>query len=431
MHHFDLSLALIGFLVIALGIGSKKLERLPVPLPLLAVLFGIVIGPAGLGLIDIAEIGDRRAVVEAATRVALAIGLIGVALRVPKEYPRQRWREMVVLTGLGMPLMWLLSTGILHLLLGMPLLVAALLGAIITPTDPIAASPVVTGPLADENLPESVRDAISFDSGANDGLTYLFVFLPLLVLTLPGGAVAREYLLHTMLWQVVFATVVGYGIGWVAGRLLEAAERRDLIEEDWRLVYAAGLSLLTAGLGRVMGSDELVLVFAAGVAFVQVVTSEERSAEEVGQEAINRFFVAPTYALLGLTIPWAGWVELGWDGVAAAVAVLLLRRPVTLLLLRPLLSDLRPLRSTLFVGWFGPIGIAALYYVALAEHHHAMPLAWPLVTLMVFSSAVAHGVTGAPLTRLYGRAWRQGAAGPRTTRTSGPGAAADSSGSRP
>jgi sodium/hydrogen antiporter len=335
-----------------------------------------------------------------------------------------------VTTGLGMPLMWLLSTGILHVLLGMPLLVAALLGAIITPTDPIAASPVVTGPLAHENLPESVRDAISFDSGANDGLTYLFVFLPLLALTLPVGAVAREYLLHTMLWQVVFATVVGYGIGWVAGRLLEAAERRDLIEEDWRLVYAAGLSLLTAGLGRVMGSDELVLVFAAGVAFVQVVTSEERSAEEVGQEAINRFFVAPTYALLGLTIPWAGWIELGWNGVAAAAAVLLLRRPVTLLLLRPLLSDLRPLRSTLFVGWFGPIGIAALYYVALAEHHHAMPLAWPLVTLMVFSSAVAHGVTGAPLTRLYGRAWRRDAAGTRTT-ASAPGAAADSSGSRP
>jgi sodium/hydrogen antiporter len=403
MHHFDMILLLSGLLVLALGIASKRLEQLPVPLPLLAVLFGILVGPAGLGLIDIAEIGDRRAIIEGAARITLAIGLIGVALRVPKEYPRQKWREMLVLVGLGMPLMWLLSAGIIHFVLGVPVAIAALVGAIVTPTDPIAASPIVTGPLAEENLPESLRDAVSFDSGVNDGLTYLFVFLPLLLLTLPTGEAVRTLLLHTLLWQVLFASVIGLAIGYAAGWLLRAAEARDLIEQDWRLAYAAGVSLLTAGLGRIMGSDELVLVFAAGIAFVQVVSSEERTAEEVGQEAINRFFVAPMFALLGATIPWQGWRELGWAGVATVVMLLLVRRPLPLLLLRPLLRDLKPLRAALFVGWFGPMAVAALYYAALVELHYESPLIWPLVTLIVCGSVVAHGVSGAPLTRLYGR----------------------------
>jgi sodium/hydrogen antiporter len=402
MHTFDLTMALIGLLALALGIASKWLEQTPVPLSLLAVVFGVAVGPAGFGWLEISDFGEQNAVLEGTARITLAIGLIGVALRVPKEYPRRKWREMLLLTGVGMPVMWVLSTVVLVLLLDVPLVLAALLGAIVTPTDPIAASPIVTGPLAEDNLPERVRDAISFDSGANDGLTYLFVFLPLLILTLPGGEVATEFLLHTLLWQVLIATAIGAAIGFGAGWLLRAAEARDLIEEEWRLAYAAALSLLAVGTGRLIGSDELVVVFAAGIAFVQAVSSEERTAEEIGQEAINRFFAFPFFALLGLALPWAGWRALGWTGAAVAVLILLVRRPLALLIIRPLLRDLRPMRDALFVGWFGPIAVAAVYYAAVALREFEEPLIWDVVSLVVCASIVAHGVTGAPLTRLYG-----------------------------
>jgi sodium/hydrogen antiporter len=249
-----------------------------------------------------------------------------------------------------------------------------------------------------------VRDAISFDSGANDGLTYLFVFLPLLILTLPGGEVATEFLLRTLLWQVVVATAIGAAIGFGAGWLLRAAEAGDLIEEEWRLAYAAALSLLAVGTGRLIGSDELIVVFAAGIAFVQAVSSEERTAEEIGQEAINRFFAFPFFGLLGLALPWAGWRALGWTGAAVAVLILLVRRPLALLIIRPLLRDLRPMRDALFVGWFGPIAVAAVYYAAVAMREFEEPLIWDVVSLVVCASIVAHGVTGAPLTRLYGAA---------------------------
>ena len=75
----------------------------------------------------------------------------------------------------------------MFLILGLPFWMAALIGAIITPTDPVAANPIVTGKEAEENIPEPIRHAISFESGANDGLGYLFVFLPFLLLTRPNG----------------------------------------------------------------------------------------------------------------------------------------------------------------------------------------------------------------------------------------------------
>jgi sodium/hydrogen antiporter len=209
----------------------------------------------------------------------------------------------------------------------------------------------VTGPAAEENLPERVRHAISFESGANDGLSYLLVFLPFLMLTRPP-------------------------------------------EE--------ALSLLAVGTGRLLGSDELLVAFAAGVAFVQVVSQEDRKDEEKGQEAMNRFFALPIFAVLGTAIPWEGWLGLGWSGVLLAFSVLLLRRPPVLLLLRPWLRDLRGAPGALFLGWFGPIAVAAIYYASIMEHQLGEPLVWEVTTLMIVASVLAHGTTATPLTELYG-----------------------------
>jgi sodium/hydrogen antiporter len=394
--------AALGAIVLLLGLSSKWLERTPIPLSLLALLYGILLGPAGLGVFDLDALGERPRILEEIARLALGIGLVGVALRVPRSYPREKWRTQLVLIGLGMPLMWLVSAALIFLILGLPLWLAALIGAIVTPTDPIAAGPIVTGPAAEENLPERVRHAISFESGANDGLSYLLVFLPFLILTRPVEEALSHWLIHTLLWEVVFATVVGVSMGFVAARLLQAAEKRDMMEEDWRLVYTVALSLLALGMGRLLGSDELLVAFAAGAAFVQVVSEEDRADEERGQEALNRFFALPIFAVLGATIPWEGWRGLGWSGVLLAFAVLLLRRPPVLLLLRPWLRDLRGVPDALFLGWFGPIAVAAIYYASIMEHQLGEPLVWEVATLLIVASVLAHGTTATPLTELYG-----------------------------
>jgi sodium/hydrogen antiporter len=100
-----------------------------------------------------------------------------------------------------------------------------------------------------------------------------------------------------------------------------------------------------------------------------------------------------------------------------AVVILLLRRPPVLLLLRPLLPSVRGPAEALYLGWFGPIAVAAIYYAAMMEHRLGEPRVWYVVSLIICASAVAHGVTAAPLTRALGRTARNmGSDGGRTTR---------------
>ena len=395
--------ALVGGTILLLGLGSKWLAKSPVPPTVIALVIGIVVGPEVLDLIDLADLGDEAAIREKAARLTLGIGLVGVALRVPRAYPRGNWRAMILLIGLGMVVMWAISTLLVYLILDLPFWLAALIGAIVTPTDPIAASPIVTGSVAEQNIPERLRNAISFESGANDGLGYLFVFFPFLMLTHSADDALSRWVLHTLFWQVGAATVFGLLLGYTAGKLLRWSDELNAIQSDWRLIYTVALALLAIGAGRLIGSDEVLMVFAAGAAFVQVVSAEEREEEDQGQEAVNRFFAVPIFALLGIAIPWQGWQTLGWSGVLLAGAVLLLRRPPVLLLLRPLLSTIRSTPEALFLGWFGPIAVAAIYYASLMEHKLHQPVIWHAVSLVICASVVAHGVTGAPLTRLFGR----------------------------
>lgn len=403
MKEFNLITALLGALVLVLGLGSKRLARSMLPPSLLALLAGVLLGPHVLGILEVSALAEEAMIREKVARLALGVALVGVALRIPKSFPWRSWRSMLVLVGLGMPMMWGISTGLVWLFLGVPFWLAAVIGAAITPTDPVAATPIVTGDLAEEHVPERLRHTISLESGVNDGASYLLIFLGFLMLTEPVDAALSHLLFRTFLWELVVGALFGLLLGWGAGRLLEWAESKDAIEGDWRLVYSVALAVLAIGAGRLIGGDEVLVAFAAGMAFVQVITREDREEEDRGQEAVNRFFVVGTFALIGLTIPLDGWLELGWAGVGLAGTVLLLRRPPVLLLLAPLISGVKGRRETLFTGWFGPIAVAALYYASLMEHRLHEPLVWHVVSLIICASAVAHGMTGAALTRRMSR----------------------------
>lgn len=299
MEHLNIIATTLGGIILILGLGSKWLQKSPVPSTVLALGIGIILGPEVTGVLDLSALGERTRILEGVARLTLGIGLVGVALRIPRMYPRRNWREMTRFIGLAMLLMWFSSTLLVYLILPQPFCLAALIGAIITATDPVAASSIVTGPVAEENLPERIRHVISFESGANDGLGYLFVFFPFLMLTRPPEEVLTYWLTRTLLFEVGGAALMGLMIGYGAGKLLQAAEQRELIADEWRLVYTVALALFAVGIGRLIGSDEVLVVFTAGVAFVQVVSAEDRANESLGQEAVNRFFAVPIFVVLG------------------------------------------------------------------------------------------------------------------------------------
>ena len=367
MYELNLALALVGGLVLLIGLFSGLIRQSPLSEPLIALVAGVLLSPALLGELDPARWGNQDAILEQAARMTLAVGLMSVALRIPKDEPFRHWRSLAILLGLVMPLMWMSSAVLIYLILGVPWLAALVIGAVVTPTDPVVSSTIVTGRVAERNLPATIRHTISAESGFNDGLAYPFVLLPILLLTRDDGEAWRHWLTRTVLWEVIGAALVGVLLGLATGGLVRWVKAERFTDQTSILAVTIALSLVALGMGRLIGTDGILAVFVAGIAFDTVVSSAERAAEERIQEAVTRFFILPIFVLLGLALPWSAWWDLGWRGPAVVVAILLFRRIPAMLAVRPLPSALQDLPTTLFMGWFGPIGVAALYYAIVAK----------------------------------------------------------------
>ncbi|WP_017720513.1 cation:proton antiporter domain-containing protein [Kamptonema formosum] len=400
----NIVLLALGGLVIVLGLFSGFLkERLFLSDPLVALLVGVTLSPAVFGWIDLAHWGSPEGILEEGARLAISIQLMGVALRLPKAYPLKHWRSLSLLLGPVMLLMWLSSGLLVWLILGLPFWASMLVGSVITPTDPVVSTSVVTGKIAERNLPERIRHTLSAESAANDGLAYPFVLLPILILTKRPGEALFDWLTKTLLWEVLAAVILGAILGWAAGQLLQWAEAKKTIDKQSFLAYSVSLSLTVLGLVKLLGGDGILAVFAAGTVFNMVVSGHERAEEGKVQEAVDRFFTMYIFVLLGLALPWEKWLELGWRGLFLAVAVLLLRRLPAVVALRKFLPRLQGLQDALFVGWFGPIGAAALFYAMLSQRATGVEEAWAVGSLIICASILAHGLTAVPLTKLYGK----------------------------
>ena len=403
MTEFNAVLAVAGGVVLVLGITAGYVRnRLWVAETALCMAVGILVGPAVTGLISPAELGWTPAPhLQEVARLTLGLAVMGAALRLPPGYMRRNWRDVTVSLGLGLPLMWLTGAALAALLLGLPVLPALVLGAVLGPTDPVVAGSIASGQLAERNLSKPLRNLLTAESGANDGLGLLFVLLPVLLLQHPPAAALTEWGLRVLIWEILGAVVIGALVGELSGRLLVWAYRQPFTERQSTITVGLALSLTVLATVHLIGSDGILAVFVAGLMLNRYVEKHETRHGGM-QEAISRFFNLPVFILLGAMLPWADWARFGWSGIGFVLAVLALRRLPWWLLLGRWLRATRSAGEVAFLGWFGPIGVSSAYYAILAEERTGISQIWPAASLVVFSSVVAHGISATPLTRLSG-----------------------------
>ena len=391
-------LALIAGFLIIFSLFSTLLQRLSLPAPTLSLAFGVLIGPFAWDLIRIEDFGlPPDKLLEEAARITLAMGLAGIALRLPHGYWKHNIRWIAAIIGLGMAAMLLVATGVLWAGLQVPLLVALLFAAIITPTDPVVTTPIVTGPLAEERIPERVRHNLSAESGINDGLAHVFVMLAVLLLTSPSSA--AEDLAAVLLWEDLGGTLIGVLFGFVTGRLFVLVRSRNLMDESSYLVFLVPFSLFVLGGSELLHLQGLLTVFVASAVFGQVIPQRDEAEEDKIDDAVNQLLLLPAFMLLGLALPLDQWVQLGWGAAIVIVAAVFIRRLAAVWMLRPLITSVHDPRETLFISWFGPIGISSLYYVMVAQTHTGHQELFVWTTLAIAASVVIHGISTAPLSR--------------------------------
>lgn len=396
------ALAVFAGAALLLNLFSAPLSRWSLPAPLLALVLGFVVGPGVLGTFRIEDFGGHE-VLEQVVRLTVGVGLVGIAQRLPSGYWRRRWRWIVASILLGMPIAFAVSGLLLWSLLGLPILVAFLVGAIMTPTDPIVTTPIVTGGFATSHVPRDVRLDLSSESGVNDGLGYLFVFGPILLLTRPVADAWRELALSTFAFEVVGALVLGLGLGFVVAQLFRWAQRFSWMERTSKLGFFLPFGLLVLGLLKLIGTDGILAVFIAAAVFGQRVSDAAEAEQSSLDDVVSRFFSVPAFLLLGVALPLDEWARLGpWPAVVLLVA-LVARRVISIWLVRPVFGRLHDASETAFMSWFGAVGMSGLYYALVAERRTGEPDVFPLATMVIVISVVLHGVTAAPLSRWLAR----------------------------
>lgn len=402
-----LVLFIVSLLILILGGVYKKMEELTLTEPLIALLLGVLLGPAILGIIETDD-PIKFKILEKTCEFTMAMALMATALRLPHKFLKNHIRTQSILVFFGMLLMFCFSTGIIYLLFpDFTLAESLLIGAIITPTDPVVSSTIVSGDKAIKFLPERIRHSISLESGINDGLAFPLVIFSTFLITNSDFPV-NKFLTQTILYETLLCVSLAFITGYIFGKFMHKAHKKGLMTPKAILPFSLGLAFLLLSGFNLLGMNGILAVFVGGLAFAKAISHDEDIEEERIQETMERITLIPVFFIFGLIIPLQEWLEMGWTGVAVVLMILLFRRIPALLILKPFLSQFKGRLADVFmIGWFGPIGVAALYYAIKSEEKLHLEEAWSIPGLIVFASTIIHGLTSLPFGKLYHKKWKK------------------------
>ncbi|KAF9432713.1 hypothetical protein BGZ76_010426 [Entomortierella beljakovae] len=423
--------ALLGSFVIVFGLVSMFVkEKLFISEAFVATVFGIIIGPYAIGIFDPAGWGDFDLVTLEFTRIVIAIQVMAAGVSLPRSYVLKEKLSLFMILVPLMVFMYLTSALLIWgLIPNLGFIEAMAIAACVTPTDPVLSNSVVKGRFAEKHVPPRIRYLLSAESGINDGMGLPFLFLALyLLIENTAGEAIWKWIYLVWGYQILLSVIIGGVIGFAARKLVKGAKNRKLMDKESFLVFSIALALAVAGIVTIIASDDLLACFVAGNVFAWDDWFSNEIAEAHIQDIIDMLLNLACFIYIGASIPFSSFGDsaLGlsvWRLIVLAILILLFRRLPYMVALKPLVPALTTYREAAFAGWFGPIGVGAVFFTKVAammtspQHleHAANPnqidrvrsLIFPIVMFLVFSSVLIHGIT-VPLLHLqykYTRTW--------------------------
>jgi sodium/hydrogen antiporter len=392
-----IDLAILAIVVFALGLVSRRLEGTVLTPPIVFVAAGFVFGPAVLGLV---EFGLDTHIVLLVSEIALSLVLFTDAASINLSVLRQNEGLPLRLLGIGMPLTIALGTASAALLLtDLTFWEAAIVGTVLAPTDAALGQAVLSNP----RVPVRVRQALNVEAGLNDGLSVPFLALFLTLAVAEEELQPASYWIRFALEQVGLGILVGVGVGLVGGWLVSWASKREWMTGSFRRLALLALAIIAWALADQIGGNGFIAAFVGGLAVGPTV---ERVGEQLIQftEAEGQLLNLSVFFIFGVLVIGL-FQPLSWEvAVYALLSLTVIRMlPVALSLLGTHLRGV----SVLFMGWFGPRGLASivlgLVVVTEASLLDGRDEIGVVVALTVLLSVLLHGVTAAPLSAVYVR----------------------------
>jgi len=385
---------LVMAVIFGWGVLSAKLERADLSAPIVFTVVGALL--TVLGLVDAPAAPET---LKPLVELTLVWVLFCDAARIRVRELRRDTGQYVRLLAVGLPLTivagWLLATWLLP---GLGVWLALLVGAALAPTDAALGIPVVTNAA----VPARIRRLITVESGLNDGIA-----TPVVMVAVAGAASAEGLAgvegLGGALLELAIGAAVGIAIGLAGGWLLRRARRAHWAAENFTGIAVLALALLAYTAAVSLHGNGFVAAFCGGVAFGAVAGRRGRA---------ELVFLEQASGLVSLLV-WTAFGAIALPIIAEGISLtMVLYAVLSLTLVRMVPVALALIKASvdrdtiLFIGWFGPRGLASLVFalIALEELGNGAHQAVAVIGTTVLLSVLAHGVSAEPLATRYGRA---------------------------
>jgi NhaP-type Na+/H+ or K+/H+ antiporter len=363
---------------------SELADRTVISMAVLFLLVGFLTG----GVTDILSLKPGDPLVLHLAELALFSVLFTDGMRVGLRDLSSAWHLPGRTLLLGLPLTLLFTALLGHYVAGLPWIYAFLIGAVLSPTDPVFASAIV----GSERVPQRLRRLLNVESGINDGLV-----LPAVVLLL---AVASSSKVEpaTLLGELALGVALGVGIPWIALRLENT--RFFAAATGYEPLYALAIGILVLAAALVTHANLFLAAFSAGITVVTVSPQFKEAFHEIG-ELLTELLKLGAILVFGALISLSFLGDIGFSGYVFALLALVLVRPLALLI--SLAGSSIGWREWTAAAWFGPKGFASVVYgiLVLEAGTARSDEIFHLVALVVAASILAHSSTDVFVARQF------------------------------
>ncbi|MGI9335295.1 MAG: cation:proton antiporter [Gammaproteobacteria bacterium] len=419
---------IVAAAVVVFAIVSKRVERSAVTAPMIFAGLGLVLGPLALG---ISSLHIEHGFVHVLAELTLILVLFTDAARIDLRLLRKDHDLPVRLLLIGMPLTVGFGFVLATMLLGeLSLGACAVLAIILAPTDAALGQAVVSSP----QVPARIRQTLNVESGLNDGISLPALLFMLCLAGAAGGATSEGdgsagFWLRFAAAQLVLGPVAGIVLAYAGAKAIQWASKRDWITPTFENIAVLALALLAFSGAELIGGNGFIAAFCAGLTIGHasrgICTCLQAFAEEEGQLLNLMVFMVFGAVMVPML---AGHIDFAMALYALLSLTVIRMAPVALALMGQRLRW----ETVVFVGWFGPRGLASLLFALLVVEQFELEGAETVLTvvlLTVLVSIYAHGVTANPGARWYARraeTFTGAALGPKTVASED--ASGDSSG---
>jgi len=389
-------LAILAMFIFLYSLVAGRVERSVISGPMVFVIGGFLMGPFGLGwLKDDASRGDLRTLAD----LTLALILFNDAANANMSILKQQFRIPTRMLLLGLPGIILLGFGFAVLLFDeLSIYEAAILAVILGATDAALGKAVITN----KAVPARIREGLNVESGLNDGICVPFLLFFIALSVSRGSDGDSVSALTLVVKEIGIGMAVGLSLAFVGAVMFRWCWKRGWGSEVWQQLTVVGLALASFAIAQSLHGSGYIAAFTGGMLFGYIAKDATHKLV-LAAEATGETLALLTWMLFGAMVIGPALKVFTWEVVVYALLSLTVIRMLPIFL--SLTGSGESISSRLFLGWFGPRGLASIVFAIIvldAEVPGGKLLAL-VVICTVLLSLVAHGISANPMAKWLGR----------------------------